>query len=184
MLFTLLSLKKSSLRFVSLTFSSTKNIPAGRIQLLWHATDMLGHAQFHSNKSQYYGASRGTIQSQARGTLVSVQLSKNRGGFLWDPDTLYRSDWSVPLLFILYTFLEDAKGFDLLCDRLEKNRVKCYYLFMFVFGGQVWTKEQCVKLFKILNPVKVFLSSDGSNRYEAVYHTRNLVRLFSCLSSF
>lgn len=85
----------------------------------------------------------------------------------------------------------EIKGF---CDTLEKNRITCDRLQLIPSGtmpwmapaGQIqhWTAEQCVKLFKIVKPVKISLNCEESDRIEAAQETDWYISMYFAFVSF
>lgn len=65
-----------------------------------------------------------------------------------------------------------------MCAPLWKNRITCKKLFM---QKTTCTVEQCEALLNILKPVAIFLNSEESNRFEALFQSKTLV---TCILHF
>ena len=96
-------------------------------------------------------------------------------------------DWlygiKMPIFRFYHTPMVSAQEFITLmddhfvpfCDSLRTNRITCQELWFF---GDGWTAEHCATLLTVLKPGQVYISSDRSDRYKALFHRKGLVSIW------
>lgn len=107
--------------------------------------------------------------------MMNGLVSKSSMGSGWINVT------QIVCLFILLTssthrtplgFLDDPES---LCDALKKYRITCRKL---IIGEYDWTSEDCLALLHTLKPIEIYLASEGSTQFEALFHSKTLVRRY------
>ena len=152
-------------------------------ELLPPAADMPGHGGARSNQSKHNNSLGLYLGSEFYDQSIRWQKKSQMFKYLRSSiqETLHNS-WSVSSLVYIHQFLEDEADFEQYCQTLKNSRITCRALF-FNSRSPTLSKDQSVEVLKILNPSSVDIDSQDSDRFEALFHSKQLVSKLQIFNS-